>query len=206
MTVSNKRKSMKKINKNKLSKKAKKYRLTNKKSKTNKLTNRLTNRLQNGGDDGGNDDKMYKYKHCDNIGNNCYIEINSWIDLENTYDDGTIINQLKSNGIILGKPINAKSIYYIGMLGKSILFTEGKNLNAVYETENKKRENFIKPRGESNTYLVNPELVTDLVNNNFLPIEYAPPGPPEPEINTNPVINNKLTKKKPGFWNKFWSK
>jgi hypothetical protein len=179
MAVSNKRKSMKKINKNKLSKKSKK----------SKTKNRLQNKQI-----GGFDVKEYDYKKCNGI-DNCYIQIKRFYYLDYVYDGKNIIEQLQSNGNMLGKNVDNNSIYYLGMLGKSILFTKGKNLTSLYVTENTHPNEHVNPkRGITNTYLVNPDLVTDLVNNKFLPIEYAPPGysppPPLPKPDPEPILES----------------
>lgn len=150
MTISNKSKSMKKLNKYKLSKKSKK----------NKLINRLKNKIFKGGN------KNYTYKHCKNV-DKCYVEV-SWGKLMDIYDyekDIDIMKKLESN-IIKDKDINDKDIYYVGEMGRSCLFTKGKHLNDLYTNE--------KNRNKSLKYLVDNDLVIDLINNNFLPTEYFP--------------------------------
>ena len=188
----------------------------------------MTNRLQNGGYDDG---KKYKYNQCEyenkyNIKNCCIeCELNSMVDFYKTKNKD-IINKLSleknyynSSNISNMVETDKNEIFYIGYYYPKnpdlslCLFIKGDNLAAVRATNSGIRD--------VNIYKLSPDLVTELVNDNFLPIEYAPPGysPPEPEINTNPVINNplinnpvinnpvinnKLPKKKTGLWNRFW--
>jgi len=216
MTVSNKRKSMKKRNKNKLSKKSKK-------NKTKKINNRLQNK-QIGGVDG---DKKYKYNHCEyedeyNI-KECCIEcnLNYMVDFYNK-NHRIILNELAiQNNIYSSRNIknmaetDKKEIFYMGYLYPDnpelslCLFIKGERLAEVLSTDYRTRDVDI--------YKLSLELVTDLVNNNFLPIEYAPPGysPPEPEPvpepvpvpepEPEPVINKNLKKnKKTRFWKRLF--
>ena len=212
MVVSNKRKSMKKINKNKLSKKRK--------------TKKIKNRLQNKQIGGVGDDKKYKYNHCEYENKyfikECCIEcnLNYMVDFYNKINR-IILNELTitknrypSNNIKNMSETNKKDIFYMGYLYPDnpelslCLFIKDERLAEVRSTDYRTRDVDI--------YYLSPDLVTDLVNNKFLPIEYAPPGysppPPPPEHETVPEpepepepepVPEPVINKKNGFWSKF---
>jgi hypothetical protein len=141
MALSNKRKSMKKLNKNKL-----------KKSKKNRLKNKYI---------GGNNNNDKKYKEIN------YVNIKSFNDFSEHYEDPdpeknrNIIEELTNKKNTL--PINNEAIYYLGSPGQSMTFTKGKYLKTTLKELQKSEENI---------YLVDPQLVSELIKDSFLPEEY----------------------------------
>ena len=225
MVVSNKRKSMKKINKHKLSKKTKKT----KKTKKN----------QNGGVIG---DK-YKYNNCEYKGKyeenyniqQCCIEcnLNDMVDFyktknRNILKEFSLLQKYSSSNIKTMEQEDKVKLFYIGYYYEKTytlcLFVKGENLDKLCQTDFRTKD--------SDIIILNPKLVVDLITNKFVPPDYYPLdySPPiedlkeepiaepvlesieEPIIITNtntiPVTNNsskKKTKTKSKSW-QFWRK